>query len=143
MPRTSFLDVTPEAGKAYFANPTKGEIVMLNLLKFKDTADYSHTPSLAPKEVISGKEAYQLYMDLTLPFLKEAGSDVLFSGKSNAFLIGPSQEDWDLVLLVKHKDAATFLAFAQNKKYLAIAGHRTAALEDSRLLPIETATTVK
>ena len=66
---------------------------MLNLLKFKDTADYSQTPSIASKQAISGKEAYQLYMDLTLPFLKEAGSDVLFSGKSNAFLIGPFQED--------------------------------------------------
>ena len=142
MSRTSFLDVTPEAGRNYFSNPPKGEIVMLNLLKFKDIADYSHFPSIAPKETISGKEAYQLYMDQTLPFLKEANSEVIFSGKSNSFLIGPFQEDWDLVLLVKHKDAATFLAFAQNKKYLAIAGHRTAALEDSRLLPIETTTTL-
>lgn len=143
MLRTSFVDVSPEAGKAYFSNPPKGEIVMLNLLKFKDTADYSQAPSMAPKQAISGKEAYQLYMDLTLPFLKEAGSDVLFSGKSNAFLIGPFQEDWDLVLLVKHKDAAAFLAFAQNKKYLAVTGHRTAALEDSRLLPIEATTTLE
>lgn len=143
MPRTPFLDVTPEAGRAYFSNPPKGEIVMLNLLKFKDIADYSQSPSIAPKEAVSGKEAYQLYMDYTLPFLKEAGSEVLFAGKSNAFLIGPSEEDWDLVLLVKHKDAATFLAFAQNEKYLAITGHRTAALEDSRLLPIETTTTLE
>jgi uncharacterized protein (DUF1330 family) len=140
MSRTSFLDVTPEAGRNYFSNPPKGAIVMLNLLKFKDIAEYSQSSSIAPKKPISGKEAYQLYMDHTLPFLKEAGSEVLFAGKSNSFLIGPSQEDWDLVLLVKHTDAATFLAFAQNEKYLAITGHRTAALEDSRLLPIETAT---
>ena len=84
-----------------------------------------------------GKEAYGLYMKHTLPFLKEAGSEVLFSGKSASFLIGPSHEGWDLVLLVKHKDAATFLEFAQNEAYLSITGHRTAALKDSRLLPIE------
>lgn len=143
MSRTPFLDVTPEAGRNFFSNPPKGEIVMLNLLKFKDIADYAHLPAIAPKEVISGKEAYQLYMDHTLPFLKETGSEVVFAGKSNSFLIGPSQEDWDLVLLVKHKDAATFLAFAQNEKYLVIAGHRTAALEDSRLLPIEAIATLQ
>lgn len=142
MSRTSFLDVTPGAGRNYFSNPPKGEIVMLNLLKFKDIADYSHSPSIAPKETISGKEAYQLYMDHTLPFLKEAGSEVIFAGKSNSFLIGPSQEDWDIVLLVKHQDAATFLAFARDEKYLTVAGHRTAALKDSRLLPIETISTL-
>ncbi|GGG16161.1 hypothetical protein GCM10011344_15900 [Dokdonia pacifica] len=136
MSRISYLDVTPEAGRNYFSNPPKGEIVMLNLLKFKDIANYSQTPALTPETPISGKEAYQLYMEHTLPFLKEAGSEVLFSGKSASFLIGPSQEDWDLVLLVKHKDAATFLKFAQNEAYLSIAGHRAAALEDSRLLPI-------
>ena len=137
MSRIAYLDATPEAGRTFFSNPPKGAIVMLNLLKFKEVADYSHAPSLAPEKKISGKEAYDLYMKHTLPFLKEVGSDVLFIGKGNAFLIGPSDEDWDLVLLVKHKDATTFLAFAQNKEYLAIAGHRTAALEDSRLLPIE------
>lgn len=136
MSRTPFLDVTPEAGKQFFSNPPKGEIVMLNLLKFKDIADYSRTPALAPEAVISGKKAYELYMQHTLPFLKEAGSEVLFSGTSSSFLIGPSHENWDFVLLVKHKDAATFLAFAQNEAYLSIAGHRTAALEDSRLLPV-------
>ncbi|WP_299675987.1 DUF1330 domain-containing protein [uncultured Dokdonia sp.] len=137
MSRISFLDVTPEAGRSYFSNPPKGEIVMLNLLKFKEIAEYSQTPALAPETAISGKEAYDLYMNHTLPFLKEAGSEVVFSGKSASFLIGPSHEDWDLVLLVKHKDAGTFLKFAQNEAYLSIAGHRTAALEDSRLLPIE------
>jgi hypothetical protein len=29
------------------------------------------------------------------------------------------------------------MEFAQDKEYLKTAGHRTAALEDSRLLPIE------
>lgn len=96
MSRISFLDVTPEAGRNYFSNPSKGEIVMLNLLKFRSDADYSQTPDLAPEKNISGKEAYDLYMEHTLPFLKEAGSEVLLSGKSASFLIGPSLEDWDL-----------------------------------------------
>jgi hypothetical protein len=39
-------------------------------------------------------------------------------------------------LLVRQSSIAAFLAFASNKDYLHGIGHRTAALEDSRLLPL-------
>ena len=110
---------------------------MLNLLRFRKVADYTDFPSLDPGEAISGKDAYQLYMKHTLPFLQEAGGEVVFYGKGGSFLIGPEAEQWDLVLLVRHQSTAAFLAFATNEGYLAIAGHRKAALSDSRLLPIE------
>jgi hypothetical protein len=54
---------------------------MLNLLRFRDIADYSETPELMPSESISGAEAYQKYIDHTLPFLKESGGDSVFLGK--------------------------------------------------------------
>lgn len=110
---------------------------MLNLLKFKEKADYSGTQELAPPHEISGKEAYQLYIDHTLPFLEEVGGEILFQGKAGSFLIGPTWEDWDAALLVRHQSVATFMAFASNGEYLRGIGHRTAALEDSRLLPIK------
>jgi len=109
---------------------------MLNLLRFKDVADYSGMEQLAPEEAISGKEAYQLYMQHTQPHIKKAGSRVLFYGKAQDYLIGPEEEKWDAVLLVEHESAAKFIAFAQDEAYLRTAGHRKAALEDSRLLPI-------
>jgi len=40
------------------------------------------------------------------------------------------------VLLVEHPSVEKFLEFAKNENYLKTAGHRTAALEDSRLLPM-------
>lgn len=39
-------------------------------------------------------------------------------------------------MLVRQKDVAAFLAFASHGPYLAGMGHRTAASEDSRLLPL-------
>jgi len=36
-----FLDVTQEAGAALFARNITGEVIMLNLLGFRDVADYS------------------------------------------------------------------------------------------------------
>ena len=137
MKKETYLDVTQEAGREFFMKQTGGNVVMLNLLKFKEYADYSQYPDLAPASKISGEEAYQLYIKHTLPFLRAAGSEVLYQGKSENFLIGPKDEKWDLVLLVKHESKAKFMEFATNKEYLAGSGHRTAALEDSRLLPAE------
>ncbi|MCB0227427.1 MAG: DUF1330 domain-containing protein, partial [Anaerolineae bacterium] len=79
---------------------------------------------------------YQKYIDHTLPFLKESGGELVFLGKGGQYLIGPQDEQWDLVMLVRQNSLADFMAFSSNEEYLAGIGHRTAALEDSRLLPI-------
>ena len=131
-----FLEATQEAGAALLARKITGEVVMLNLLRFRDVADYSANPELMPNEPISGAEAYQKYIDHTLPFLRKSGGDLVFLGKGGRYLIGPQEERWDLVMLVRQNSLSDFMAFSSNKEYLAGMGHRTAALEDSRLLPL-------
>ncbi|MCB9076415.1 MAG: DUF1330 domain-containing protein [Anaerolineaceae bacterium] len=131
-----FLEVSPEAGAALFARNISGAITMLNLLRFREVADYSAHPELRPDEPISGAAAYQKYIDHTLPFLKASGGDLVFLGKGGQYLIGPQDEPWDLVMLVRQNSLADFMAFSSNEAYLAGIGHRTAALEDSRLLPL-------
>lgn len=130
-----YIDVTQESGKAFVMRGIEGDIVMLNLLRFREIADYSANPELAPDNLISGREAYQLYMAHTTPFLQAYGSELLFVGDGSNFLIGPMDEVWDMVLLVRHQSVQKFMAFAADEAYLASAGHRTAALQDSRLLP--------
>ena len=39
-------------------------------------------------------------------------------------------------MLIRQSSLEAFFAFASDAEYLAGVGHRTAALEDSRLLPI-------
>ncbi|GET32555.1 hypothetical protein PbJCM13498_14180 [Prolixibacter bellariivorans] len=109
---------------------------MLNLLRFREVADYSASPELMPKKPISGKEAYQRYIDHTLPFLKESEGEILLMGEGGKYLIGPTDEQWHAVLLVRQSSVESFLAFESNQEYLKGIGHRTAALKDSRLLPI-------
>lgn len=135
-PIQTYLDPTQEAGREFFGRGISGSVVMLNLMRFRPVADYSANPSLAPAAPISGEAAYRLYMEHTLPFLEASGGEVLFYGKGGAFLIGPSSERWDAAMLVRQSSLASFLAFASNQAYLSGIGHRLAALEDSRLLPL-------
>ena len=132
----TYLEPTQESGRALFARGISGSVVMLNLLRFRPIADYSATPELAPSTPITGEEAYRLYVTHTLPHLRESGGELLFFGRGGEFLIGPSEERWDAVMLVRQTSLASFMAFASNQAYLSGIGHRIAALEDSRLLPI-------
>ncbi len=131
-----YIEPTSEAFVALLRRGLSGPVVMLNLLRFREVADYTGSPELAPSMPISGAEAYQLYAKHALPFLQELGAEVIFQGHGGAHLIGPTEERWDMVLLVRQRSVQDFLSFANNEAYLAVLGHRTASLEDSRLLPL-------
>lgn len=130
------LAPTQQAGRDFIMRGLTGEIVMLNLLRLRRLADYSANPELAPAAPISGAEAFERYIRHTLPFLRDSGGELQFLAQGGSWLIGPESERWDLVMLVRQRSTQSFLAFAQQEAYLAGIGHRTAAIEDSRLLPL-------
>ncbi|MBU1188566.1 MAG: DUF1330 domain-containing protein [Gammaproteobacteria bacterium] len=132
-----YLEPTAESGRDFMMRGIEGKVVMLNLLRFRAMADYSATPELAPEEPITGEAAYRIYVDHTRPLLQQSGGDLLFLGRGGGFLIGPADEHWDAAILVEQSSVTTFIAFASNNDYLSGMHHRTAALEDSRLLPLE------
>ena len=131
-----YLQPSERAGRDFVQRGIKGSLLMLNMLRFREIADYTAHPDLAPDTPISGAEAFQRYIKHTLPFLRESGGEVMILGAGGAFLIGPEDERWDIVALVRQSSVQSFLAFADNREYLAGLGHRTAAIEDSRLLPM-------
>ncbi len=131
-----YIEPTQESGAELFSRKIEGEMMMLNMLRFREVADYSENLELAPEKAISGKEAYQRYMAHTAPFLKQSGGELAFTGTAGKYLIGPEEQHWDLVMIVKQRSLADFMEFASNEDYRTGMGHRTAALEDSRLLPM-------
>jgi len=133
---TVHLEPTQSSGRALFMRGLTGPVVMLNLLRLRQTADYSADPDLAPPAPISGREAFQRYIDHTIPHLEATGGSLLFLGDGGPWLIGPETERWDLAMLVKQASVEAFMAFASHEPYLKGMGHRTAAIEDSRLLPL-------
>ncbi len=133
----NFLEPTQATGRTFVQRAIEGRVVMLNLLRYRTVADYSASPELAPASPISGEAAYRIYMQHTMPYLERSGGKVLFFGRGGAFLVGPESERWDAALLVQQDSVSAFMAFASNPEYMAGLGHRTAALEDSRLLPLQ------
>jgi hypothetical protein len=132
----NYFEPTERSGRAFLMRRISGNVIMLNLLRLRDTADYSATPHLSPETPITGAAALQKYIDHTLPHLRETGGDLIFLASGGSLLIGPESERWDIAMLVRQTSVESFLAFASHEAYLAGIGHRTAAVEDSRLLPL-------
>lgn len=131
-----FIEPTQENGAAMVARGIEGPVEMLNLLRFREVADYSRSPELAPDEPISGEAAYARYSEVTLPHVHAAGATVTTVSDGAGPLIGPPDERWDRVLIVRYPDLETFLSMTTIEEYMRTVGHRTAALEDSRLYPL-------
>ena len=79
-PRRMYLDPTDDDARRLFQRGIEGPLLMLNLLRFREIADYSDFPDLASTEPISGSAAYDRYVRHTLPFLAASGGSVEFYG---------------------------------------------------------------
>jgi uncharacterized protein (DUF1330 family) len=104
-----------------------GPIVMLNLLRFKPDAD-------GIDQGASGAEAYARYSVAAEPFLRAVGGRLRVALRPQQTVIGPPEDEWDLILLVEYPSRQKFLEMAANPEYQKIHAHREAALADSRLI---------
>ena len=109
-------------------------ITMLNLLKFREHADYGDKSDA--ETPCSGKEAFNRYARGVVPIIERLGGNVMFTGNAQSAVIGPTSESWDRVLLVQYPELQTLLNMSSSDEYQAHSHHRSAALADSRLIPI-------
>lgn len=127
---TAYIEPTPEQIQTFVGSDVGGPIVMLNLLSFREQAEYPAGSEHAP---CTGREAYARYGAAVMSFLNAVGGRPIWRGAVDQTLIGPN-ESWDVMLLVEYPSRQKFLEMAMNPEYLQIAVHRTAALRDSRLV---------
>lgn len=115
------------------AIPADTAVYMVNLLRFRDRADYGDRTDIAP---CSGQEAYlQRYVPAFDRVADGAGTEIVWLGAVLAGLIAPPDERWHVAAIVRYPDVATFRRIVEDPAYLAEAEpHRSAALEDSRLI---------
>ncbi len=106
-------------------------IVMVNLLKFKEQAQYDEGSA---HSACSGEQAYQRYTDVAFDKIKQAGGSVSFVSTPIGTLIGPEDENWDKVILVKYPSFRAFLTMIMADEYQAASVHRTASMDNARLI---------
>jgi len=108
-----------------------GAIVMINLLRYRDHAQYPVGSDATP---CSGRAAYQRYAAVALSMVEQVGGKIVWMGTVKTALIAPPDETWDDAVLVQYPSRQAFVEMVSRADYQAAAVHRTAALADSRLL---------
>ena len=107
-------------------------IYMVNLLKFKNKAEYED----GRKTNLSGEEAYAIYGLEVMEHLKKIGGESIFSGVVNRLMLGEVEELWDWIAVVRYPSRKAMLEMITNPDYLESEKHRSAGLEGQ--LNIET-----
>ncbi|SFR42210.1 Uncharacterized conserved protein, DUF1330 family [Marinobacter daqiaonensis] len=126
------INPTSTAMSEVLSKTPKGQpVVMLNLLKFREQADYKERGG-----GVSGRDAYREYGRGAIRCIQAVGGQLVWSGRPTGTLIGPEDEQWDEVLLVRYPSLDAFLKMIDSPEYKSIVHHRTAAIEDSRLMPM-------
>lgn len=118
---------THEQLKGFADDPHGKPISMVNLLKFKEKADYPADHELHGKEM-TGFEAYQLYAREVAKIVQGLGGEMLFSGQVERLMLGEVEELWDMVAIVKYPRRATLGEMIAMEEYQAISVHRDAGL---------------
>lgn len=121
------IEPTAEQMKALFAAPDDAPVVMVNLLRYLDVASDGSGRT--------GREAYNDYSAAVLPMVASRGGAIVYFGNAAPSVIAPADEQWDDVVLVMYPSRAAFIDMTTSEEYVAVMGHRTAALADSRLIP--------
>ena len=130
--------VYPDAAqRAELAQPgPDGPIVMVNLLKFRERAQYPDGRDAH----LSGRDAYQRYGRLFMPLLHGVGGRVVYVGRVNGLAVGVVESLWDEVALAEYPSRTVFVQLTSTPEYGEIAVHRAAGLEGQ--LNIETVATL-
>ena len=123
-------NIDPERAQfdAFKALPRDQPVNMLNLVRVRDVAVY---PDGTER---SGIEAYRRYGAESGPVLDRVGGSILWRGAFETVLIGPSDERWDFCFIARYPTAGAFLSMVTDPEYQKAVVHRTAAVEDSRLI---------
>lgn len=129
----SSIDPTRAQFDAFKALPRDTPIQMLNLIRLKPAADYPQGHPLHGKG-LTGLDAYREYGRTTAPLFTSLGGRQVWAGRPEGVVTGPTDERWDLAFIAEYPNAGAFLAMVTNPDYRVFVEHRTAAVEDSRLI---------
>jgi uncharacterized protein (DUF1330 family) len=110
--------------KGFFEPGAPGPIYMVNLLKFKDKAEYAD----GRETQLTGAEAYRLYGDAVSDLLQQFGGHAAFFADVERLVLGEVEELWDEVAIAVYPSRQAMLEMAQSETMKDISQHRAAGL---------------
>ncbi|MEJ2604087.1 MAG: DUF1330 domain-containing protein [Gammaproteobacteria bacterium] len=127
---SGYIDPERDQFEAFKALPRDVPILMLNFLRFRDKADYPDGREA------TGAEAYAAYGRESGPVFSRVGGEILWRGRPELMVIGPTDKHWDLVFVARYPTAGAFLEMVTDPDYREAVKHRQAAVLDSRLIRV-------
>jgi uncharacterized protein (DUF1330 family) len=109
---------------AEFALGDDDPILMVNLLKFKDKAEYEDGRATN----LTGREAYEIYVTETREHLANVGAELILGGEVSGLLLGEVEELWDAFGVARYPSRKAMIAMARNPAYIESEKHRAAGL---------------
>ena len=110
--------------KGFMEPVSEGPICMVNLLKFKEKAEYEDGRDTD----LTGREAYALYEEGVKKLLQEIGGGIGFEGDVERLALGEVEELWDVVGLAVWPSRGVMFEVMQSPDMQAISVHRSAGL---------------
>ncbi len=107
-----------------------GKLYMLNLLKFKEKAEYAD----GRETTLTGAEAYALYGQGVRKLVAALGGQIVWNGRPNTLVIGEGELAWDAVALVEYPSIESFQQMTASSDYDAVHVHREAGLAHQLLI---------
>ena len=114
------LPTDPERILAMMEKGPDGPIFMVNLLKFKDKADYEDRRATD----LSGRDAYMIYGRAVTDLLPKFGGRGLFAGDVTFLALGQVEELWDEIAIAMYPDRASMARMSMSDECREISVHR-------------------
>jgi hypothetical protein len=102
----------------------EGPIFMVNLLKFKDRAEYADGRETS----LSGRDAYMIYSRAVTKLLPKFGGVGMFAADVTYLSLGRVEDLWDEVAIAVYPKRAAMVEMSMSPEWRAISGHRSAGL---------------
>ena len=100
-------------------------IYMLNLLKFKERAEYED----GRDSDLTGEQAYGIYGQAVADLLVKVGGAPVFSASVKRLMLGEVEDLWDSAAIAMYPSRQAMLIMISLPEYQEIAVHRSAGLE--------------
>lgn len=130
---TTYIDPSRENFEAFKSLPRDTPIHMLNLLLFRDDAEYPAGHEHAGKGW-SGRRAYEEYGKTSGPIFARVGGSIVWRGTFETMVTGPNDRTWHDGFVAQYPNSDAFFEMIKDPDYQQAVANRTAALADSRLV---------